>query len=69
MMSIPKEKHKPTQLVVATIFGAAMVTPCWELWRLAVNDTTAIWLAASSAGFLAMALYWWYGYMQKKMQD
>ena len=66
MMPIPKEKHKPTQLVFAAIVGAAMVTPCWLLWRLAVNETTAIWLAASSAGFLATALY---GYVQNKMQD
>jgi hypothetical protein len=68
-MSIPKEKHKPTQLVVSAIFGAAVVMPCWGLWRLAVSDTTAIWPAASSAGLLAIAFYWWYGYMQKTMQE
>ena len=68
-MPIPTWKHRPTQVAFAAIVGFAFLVPFWLLWRLVVSNNTAACLAAPSSVVFAVAIYWWYGYMQNKQAE
>ena len=63
------KKHKPMQITIAVIVAAACWMPFRGLWWLAVSDAAAMWLAVPSSIAVAVAFYFWYGYMQDSMQD
>ena len=68
-MPIPTWKHRPTQVTFAAIVGTAFFVPFWLLWRFVVSNNTAAWLAAPSSVVFAVAIYWWYGYVQDKQSQ
>lgn len=63
-MAVPKETHKPTQIVVAAHVAVVSGLFSWLMTRLLIGDVGAICLAVGVSTVCTIVFWCWWNYMQ-----